>query len=125
MFLSLFIIHSILGNRENATHDDALAAEDFVAQLSSSYQFNVSSIDLAKLQMIRKEKNDKKKNHQLQQMGLFYETTKTISSKKIFLSKQARILNETVINNTGTRTYLIWFKNTVSSCSFSQSLTSS
>lgn len=106
-FVSLFIIHSISGNRENAAHDDSLAAGDFVAQLSSSYQFNVSSTDLAKLQVIRKAKNDKKKKRQLQQMGLFYETTKTIPSKKIFLSKQAKLLKSTAINNTGTSMYLI------------------
>lgn len=106
MHINIYYV-SISGNGNNAAHDDALAAEDFVAQLSSSYQFNVSSTDLAKLQVIRKEKNDKKKNRQLQQMGLFYETTKTISSKKIFLSKQARLLNSTVISNTGTSMHLI------------------
>ncbi|CAM4769922.1 unnamed protein product [Rotaria magnacalcarata] len=80
----------------NETVHDSLAGNDFVAELPSHHQFNLRTFDLAKLLVIRTAKNNKKKDRLFKQMGLSNVTDITTPSRKIFLSKQTKLLKSTI-----------------------------
>ncbi|CAF3205771.1 unnamed protein product [Rotaria sp. Silwood2] len=80
----------------NENIQDAEIGNDFVAETPVLHQFHLRSLDLAKLQLIRAEKTKKKKNRLLEKMGLFNESDIPTNAKKIFISKQAKILKTTL-----------------------------
>ncbi|CAF4583183.1 unnamed protein product [Rotaria socialis] len=79
----------------NETVHDSVAGNDFIAELPSHHQFNLRAVDLAKLLVIRTAKNNKKKDRLFRQMGLSNVTDITTPSRKIFLSKQTKLLKST------------------------------
>ncbi|CAF2148336.1 unnamed protein product, partial [Rotaria magnacalcarata] len=93
---SFLIISIVSGIQLNETVHDSLAGNDFVAELPSHHQFNLRTFDLAKLLVIRTAKNNKKKDRLFKQMGLSNVTDITTPSRKIFLSKQTKLLKSTI-----------------------------
>lgn len=85
-----------LGIQANVTVEDSQIGNDFVAELVSSHPFTLPSTDLARLLVIRTAKIKKKNDRLFEQMGLSNVTETTTPSKKIFLSKQNKILKRTV-----------------------------
>ncbi|CAF0802050.1 unnamed protein product [Rotaria sordida] len=78
---------------------DSQVENDFVAKLPPSHQFNLRSVDLAKLQVIRTEKNNNKKKRLLEKMGLIDESAnKTTKKKKKFITKQINTFKAMVGN---------------------------
>lgn len=57
--------------------------DDFHVQLDSSYEFNIDTVDFAKLKSIRIKKNNKKSSRVFQQMGLPVEVDRSSACKKI------------------------------------------
>ncbi|CAF1593854.1 unnamed protein product [Rotaria magnacalcarata] len=77
---------------------DSQSENDFVAETPTSHQFNLRSVDLVKLQVIRTEKNNMKKKRQFEKMGLIDESSNKTTAKKIFISKQVNTFKATVDN---------------------------
>lgn len=64
--------------------------DDFHVQMASSHEFKVRAVDLAKLQSIRKRKNNKKSARLFQAMGLPVEIDRSTSRKRIVQLKPNR-----------------------------------
>lgn len=71
---------------------------DFVVETPALHQFNLRSVDLAKLQVVRTEKNNRKKKRLFEKMGLIDEPSNNTTAKKIFISKQVNTFKATVDN---------------------------
>ncbi|CAF3898463.1 unnamed protein product [Rotaria magnacalcarata] len=77
---------------------DSQAENDFVVETAASHQFNLRSVDLAKLQIIQTEKNNIKKKRLCEKMGLIDEPANKTTTKKIFISKQVNTFKATFGN---------------------------
>lgn len=71
-----------------SSSEDAAQEEDFVVQLSTSYDFKLNSVHFAKIQAIRTMKNNKKRARLFEAMGIPVAVDKGSRSKKIIISKQ-------------------------------------
>lgn len=67
--------------------------DDFQLALKSSYQFKISSVDLAKLKTIRKKKIDRKRIHLFEQMGIPIQIDDKSSKKRIVISNRTKSSN--------------------------------
>jgi hypothetical protein len=85
---SLSRIYFIIDLQVDQNIEDFEEEDDFQAQLQSSYQFKVNSVDLAKLKAIRTKKLNKKRASLFEAMGIPIEVDNKSHKKKICFAKQ-------------------------------------
>ncbi len=103
LFYCILIVLFISGVQSSMSSRKSAFDDDFVAELKTSYEFRLQAVDHTKLLTIRTAKINKRRARLFEQMGLPLEEN-IIRPKKIFLSKQGRIVNnipDKVIDNTG------------------------